>query len=168
MAELRVRTIDESELDTVLAQDIDFEGTIEFSEPLLVKGSVRGDIKTPSDLFIANGARVNADITAARVSIKGTVQGDVTASERVELFSGAAIVGNVATPDLIVQSGSHFTGRCEMPGGPDGSSPEEGGRGNRSVDGDGAGYTGNGESGSSGDPGGGARSDDSTAEGGSR
>ncbi|MFP4152486.1 MAG: polymer-forming cytoskeletal protein [Alkalispirochaeta sp.] len=158
MAELRVRTIDESELDTVLAQDIDFEGTIEFAEPLLVKGRVRGDIKTPSDLFIADGARVNADITAARVSVKGTVQGDVNASERVELFSGAAIVGNVATPDLIVQSGSHFTGRCEMPGGPDGAPAGEG------ASGDGAG--GSGDTGRDATTKGGARSGSESDEGG--
>ena len=121
MAELRVRTIEESELDTVLAPDIDFEGTIEFSEPLLVKGAVRGEIKTESDLFIADSARLQANISAARVSVKGTVQGDIDASERIELFSGAAIVGNVSSPDLIIQSGSHYTGYCAMPGGPDGN-----------------------------------------------
>lgn len=119
MAELRVRTIDESELDTVLAPDIEFEGTIEFTEPLLIKGSVRGEVKTQSDLFVADSARVDANITAARVSVKGTVRGDVEASERIELFSGAAIVGNVSSPDLIIQSGSHFTGRCTMPDGPE-------------------------------------------------
>jgi len=166
MAELRVRTIDESELDTVLAQDIDFEGTIEFSEPLLVKGSVRGDIKTPSDLFIADGARVNADISASRVSIKGTVQGDVNASERVELFSGAAIVGNVATPDLIVQSGSHFTGRCEMPGGPDG--PAEGESITAGGSGGGSRLDSATPSGTDGAPDSTPESDTSTTEGGSR
>lgn len=115
MAELRVRTIDESELDTVLAEDIDFEGTIEFVEPLLVKGAVRGEIRSTSDLFIAESARVNADVQAGRVTVKGSVRGDVDAAERIELFSGASIVGNVRTPDLIVQSGSRLSGRCEMP-----------------------------------------------------
>ena len=115
MAELRVRTIDESELDTVLAEDIDFEGTIEFVEPLLVKGSVHGEIRSTSDLFIAESALVNADVQAGRVTVKGAVRGDVDASERIELFSGASIVGNVRTPDLIVQSGSRLSGRCEMP-----------------------------------------------------
>ncbi len=115
MAELRVRTIDESELDTVLAEDIDFEGTIEFVEPLLIKGSVHGEIRSTSDLFIAESAHVNADVQAGRVTVKGAVRGDVDASERIELFSGASIVGNVRTPDLIVQSGSRLSGRCEMP-----------------------------------------------------
>ncbi|MFA7566500.1 MAG: polymer-forming cytoskeletal protein [Alkalispirochaeta sp.] len=116
MAELRIRTIDESELDTVLASDIEFEGTVEFSRPLLIKGVVNGTIKTESDLYISDSAQVNADISAGRVSVKGTIRGDVDASERIELFSGATIVGNIASPDLIIQSGSHFTGKCVMPG----------------------------------------------------
>ena len=115
MAELRVRTIDESQLETVLAHDIEFVGTIEFSEPLLIKGNVRGEIKSESDLFVAESARIDADIRAARVSVKGVVVGDIDASERIELFSGAGIEGNIRTPDLVVQSGSSLTGRCEMP-----------------------------------------------------
>jgi cytoskeletal protein CcmA (bactofilin family) len=123
MADLRVRTIDEAELDTVLAHDIEFEGTIEFSQPLLVKGSVSGAIRTESDLYVSDTAQIAADITAARVSVKGTVRGDIDATERIELFSGAAIIGNITSPDLIIQSGSHFTGKCAMPDGPDGSTP---------------------------------------------
>ncbi len=123
MAELRVRTIDESELDTVLAHDIEFEGTIEFSQPLLVKGSVSGAIKTESDLYVSDTAEIAANISAARVSVKGTVRGDIDATERIELFSGATIVGNITSPDLIIQSGSHFTGKCAMPDGTGGSVP---------------------------------------------
>jgi len=114
MAELRVRSIDESELDTVLADDIQFEGRIEFSDPLLVKGAVQGEIVSSSDLYIAENAVVRADIEASRVSIKGTIHGDVRATGRVELFSGARLTGNVFTPDLIVQSGSRFSGHCDM------------------------------------------------------
>ena len=114
MVELRVRTIDESELETVLAEDLEFNGTIEFGEPLLVKGRLSGEVHAQSDLFIAASAEVEADVVAARVSVKGTIRGDITASERIELFSGATIGGNIRTPDLIVQSGSTFTGTCRM------------------------------------------------------
>ncbi len=47
--------------------------------------------------------------------MKGTIQGNVDAMSRIELFSGAQIIGNIRTPDLIVQSGSRLTGKCEMP-----------------------------------------------------
>lgn len=126
MAELRIRTIDESELDTVLAEDFDFEGVIEFQEPLLVKGSLRGEIRAASDLFISESAHLTADIQAARVSVKGRVEGDIDASERVEMFASARVQGNVRTPDLIVQSGSRFSGRCEMPDDPSATVPTRG------------------------------------------
>ncbi len=115
MANLRVRTIDESDLDTVLAEDFSFEGKIEFDEPLLVKGRVAGELKTDSDLFVAESARVEADIRARRVSVKGAVTGDVNAIERIELFAGAVLHGNIETPDLIIQSGCRFSGQCSMP-----------------------------------------------------
>lgn len=114
MADLRVRTIDESELDTILAADVEFEGDVEFDRPLLVKGTVRGTITSPSDLYVSEGASIEANVTARRVSVKGAVVGDVTASNRIELFSDASLHGNIRTPDLIIQSGSHFTGSCNM------------------------------------------------------
>lgn len=117
MANLRVRTIDESELDTVLAEDFSFDGTVEFDEPLVVKGHISGELKTESDLFVAENATVEANIRARRISLKGTVRGDVTALERIEIFTGATLQGNIETPDVIIQSGSHFTGRCVMPAG---------------------------------------------------
>lgn len=115
MANLRIRTIDESELDTVLAEDFTFEGTIQFQEPLVVKGRVSGELKTESDLFVAESATMEANVEARRVSLKGTLRGDVRALERIEIFSGATLHGNIETPDVIIQSGSRFTGRCVMP-----------------------------------------------------
>lgn len=114
MADLKVRTIDESELDTILAADVEFDGDVQFDRPLLVKGTVKGTIQTESDLFVAEGARVEANVTARRVSVKGLVVGDVRASNRIELFSDSTLEGNIRTPDLIVQSGSKFTGKCDM------------------------------------------------------
>lgn len=115
MANLRVRTIDESELDTVLAEDFSFDGTINFDEPLVVKGHVSGELKTESDLYVAESATLDANVKARRISLKGTLHGDVNALERIEIFSGATLQGNIETPDVIIQSGSHFTGRCVMP-----------------------------------------------------
>ena len=117
MADLRVRRIDESDLDSVLAEDFEFEGEIHFEKPLLVKGHVSGQISSESDLFISEGAIVDASVSAHRVSVKGTVRGDVSAEDRIELFASSRLEGNIATPDLIVQSGCMLNGKCSMPGG---------------------------------------------------
>lgn len=114
MSDLRIRNIDESTLQTVLAEDIDFDGELSFSEPLLIKGSVKGTITSETDLYINDGAVVDATVQARKVSVKGEVQGDIRALERLELFSTARITGNVQAPDLIVQSGCRLNGSCRM------------------------------------------------------
>ena len=114
MTEMRIRSIDESTLQTVLAEDIDFDGEIHFSEPLLIKGSLRGKVVSDTDLYINADAVVAARVEARKVSVKGEVQGDIFATDRLELFSSARVTGNVHTPDLIVQSGCRLNGSCTM------------------------------------------------------
>ncbi len=114
MAELRVRTIDESELTTVLAEDFEFDGTVEFIDPLLVKGKLAGEVRSQSEFYISASAQLQANVAASRISVKGRVTGDLVATERIELFDGATITGNITTPDLIVQSGGVLQGTCTM------------------------------------------------------
>ncbi len=114
MTEMRIRSIDESTLQTVLAEDIDFDGEIHFSEPLLIKGHVKGKVVSETDLYINADAVVAARIEARKVSVKGEVQGDIHAKSRLELFASARVTGNVHTPELIVQSGCLLNGSCTM------------------------------------------------------
>jgi cytoskeletal protein CcmA (bactofilin family) len=115
MSDLRIRAIDESTLETVLAEDIDFDGELRFSEPLLIRGRVKGTIVSDTDLYINASANVEATIEAGKVSVKGTVSGDIYAKSRLELFSSARVTGNVRTNDLIMQSGCRLNGSCQMP-----------------------------------------------------
>lgn len=114
MADLRIKSIDESTLVTVLAEDIDFDGELRFAEPLLIKGNVKGTVLSDTDLFVNPEATVNATIEAGKVSVKGRVTGDIHAKTRLELFATARIEGNIRTPDLIVQSGCTLNGSCDM------------------------------------------------------
>jgi len=114
MAELRIKNIDESEIDTVLAEDVEFEGELEFNQPLLVKGRFKGEIRSAGALFINETADVEAKVEASTISVKGRLKGDAIARKRLELFSSSRLEGSVHTPDLIVQSGCLFNGTCRM------------------------------------------------------
>ncbi len=114
MAELQIQSIDESEIDTILAEDIDFTGTLEFSEPLMVKGRFKGDIISSSDLYIGKDAQVQAQIEANLVSLKGKVKGNIDAHQRVELFSTASVEGDITSPDMVMESGCQLNGTCKM------------------------------------------------------
>ncbi len=116
MSEVSRKPIDEEELDTVLAEDIDFEGEMSFEKPLLVKGRFRGSIHAQGDLFVSRSANIDAEVNGQLVSVKGRLAGKVRAAKRVELFAHALLEGDVETPDLIMQSGGRFNGTCRMSG----------------------------------------------------
>ena len=58
MAEVRIKDIDEHEIDTILAEDIDFEGHLTFKKPLMIKGKFKGEIASTSSLYIGEKAYV--------------------------------------------------------------------------------------------------------------
>lgn len=117
MPDWRVKSIDESEIDTVLAADVELEGELTFDTTVLIKGRFSGEISSTGDLFINENAAVDATVRAKRITVRGSLNGELEALERVELFDTATVSGKINTPDLIVQSGCRFNGTCSMNGG---------------------------------------------------
>jgi len=116
MAEVRIKDIDEHEVDTILADDIDFEGQLTFKKPLMIKGKFRGEIRSESALYVGEKAVVEAKVESSLVSSKGRIKGDITGHSRVELASTANVDGDITTPDFVVESGCKFNGHCNMSG----------------------------------------------------
>lgn len=98
----------------MIGPGITIRGTITGDEDLLVEGRVEGAVQISRDLQIAEGARVNATVEAAAVTVRGRLVGDVAAAEGVVVEGGAVLVGNVTTSRLVVADGAHFKGRVQM------------------------------------------------------
>ena len=114
MNDAKIPDFNEEDMDTILAEDIDFTGELSFKKPLMIKGRFSGEIKASSDLFVGDQAVVVAKVEAGQVSSKGRIKGDVYARRRIELFSTASMEGDLATPDLVIESGCRFNGICSM------------------------------------------------------
>ncbi|MDP3178705.1 MAG: polymer-forming cytoskeletal protein, partial [Spirochaetaceae bacterium] len=110
MTEVQITAIDEEQLDTVLAGDVEFAGEMTFSKPLMIKGKVSGVIRSESDLYVDEKAVVEADIVANVVSVKGNVKGNISARERVELFASSTVAGDVIAPQVTMETGCRFNG----------------------------------------------------------
>jgi cytoskeletal protein CcmA (bactofilin family) len=102
MAEVRIKDIDEHEVDTILAEDIDFEGHLSFKKPLMIKGKFKGEIKSTSALYVGEKAYLEAKVEANLISSKGKIRGDMVGHSRVELFSTAQVDGDINAPDFVV------------------------------------------------------------------
>ena len=114
MTEVQINAVDEELLDTVLAVDVEFSGSMTFKKPFMIKGRVSGQIRSSSELYIDEKAVVEADIQAAVVSVKGVVKGNIAARERVELFATGSVHGDVTAPTVTMETGCRFNGACKM------------------------------------------------------
>jgi cytoskeletal protein CcmA (bactofilin family) len=114
MSDVRIKKLDENEIDTILADDIDFQGVLSFDKPLMIKGKFRGEIKASGDLYIGQDALVEATIEANLVSARGEIRGDVIARSAVELYATAKVTGDIVTPSLEIEGGCRFNGHCRM------------------------------------------------------
>lgn len=99
---------------TFLGANVTLEGTITGSEPIVVEGTVRGNINLSADLRVGTKARVEATVHARNVMVEGKLTGDVSADDRVELVASAVVDGNIKAPKIIVAEGAKFRGNVDM------------------------------------------------------
>ena len=108
--------MEDADFDTILSPDIDFTGSLRFEKPFLIRGKVSGEINATGLLVVDEEAVVNANINALKVLIRGQVKGDVTAVEKVEVTVTGRLAGNVTAPEILMETGCIFNGRCTMVG----------------------------------------------------
>ena len=99
---------------TFVGPNITIEGTLSGSEPVLIEGNVRGNIKLSGSLHIGTKARVEATVHARNVVVEGKLDGDLSADDRVELVASATVNGNIKAPKIIVAEGAKFRGSVDM------------------------------------------------------
>ena len=105
---------DEDDFDTVMAEDINFSGSIFFEKPFMIKGSVDGSIDSKSDLLIDATAFVRANITTDRVYIRGKVEGNIDAKRLIYVSSTGSVTGDISAAQVVLEPGSAFSGKCTM------------------------------------------------------
>ena len=94
-----------------------FKGVLRFTETLCIRGTFKGTIEESGDLIVDKGASVEADrISVASLSVYGTVSGSVFAEDKVDMFSGAEVKGDVSAARIRIADGVLFEGQCSMTG----------------------------------------------------
>ena len=79
-----------------------------------IDGRFEGRVLLVDQLQIGPKARIRTDINATSVVVEGVVIGNISASRRILLLSTARVLGDVKTPELIIQDGVILEGRCTI------------------------------------------------------
>ncbi|MDR2445592.1 MAG: polymer-forming cytoskeletal protein [Spirochaetaceae bacterium] len=114
MTDIHNDVLEDDDFDTVLSPDIDFAGTLTFEKSFLVRGKINGEIDATGILLIDENAIVEADIRADKVIIRGLVKGNITAAERIEITQTGRLEGNINSPEINIETGCVFNGKCTM------------------------------------------------------
>ena len=96
-----------------LGKDTAFEGTLTFTGGLRVDGQFQGEITTGGTLIIGETAVIRGDIHASCVLVSGEIHGNTIADERIEIFTPARIFGDIQSPEVVMDAGAVFEGKCQ-------------------------------------------------------
>jgi cytoskeletal protein CcmA (bactofilin family) len=96
-----------------IGKSVQVRGEVKGSEDLTVEGFVEGTITlADSRLTIGSHAKVHADVAARDVVVLGELNGNIVAAGRVELRSGAMLLGDIQASRLSIEE--IFKGKVDL------------------------------------------------------
>jgi cytoskeletal protein CcmA (bactofilin family) len=90
------------------------EGRLDSPGTLRIDSEVKGTITSASTLIVGEDGRVDGELTGNVVIIEGRLDGTVRAHNKVALQPKAIVTGDIETPNLMIEPGAVFDGRCHV------------------------------------------------------
>ncbi|OPX98503.1 MAG: Polymer-forming cytoskeletal [Syntrophorhabdus sp. PtaB.Bin047] len=109
-----IREIQEGQITTVVAEDLEIKGSIRFKSSVMLKGVFEGEIFSEGLLVVGPTAHVTASINTKTLISHGSITGNVVAGEQIVLKNTATHNGDLNTPFVMIENGAVFNGSCVM------------------------------------------------------
>ncbi|MDY6935165.1 MAG: polymer-forming cytoskeletal protein [Spirochaetota bacterium] len=100
--------------NNVIGENSYFAGAFHINGSLRIDGRFEGKYLQAEQLYIGPDGKIKTNINAISVIVEGLVIGNINASNRVLLMPTARILGDIKTPELIIQNGVILEGRCTI------------------------------------------------------
>ena len=104
----------EIEANSRIGENSVFEGSFAVRGNMRIDGVFEGKALLVDQLQVGPTGRVKTDVEATSVVVEGIVIGNISASRRILLLSTARVLGDLKTPELIIQDGVILEGRCTI------------------------------------------------------
>jgi cytoskeletal protein CcmA (bactofilin family) len=91
-----------------------FEGKFAIKGAIRIDGKFEGEALIVDKVFIGPKGKVKSNIKASSVVVEGILIGNIQATNRVLLLPTSKILGDIQTPELIIQNGTILEGRCAI------------------------------------------------------
>lgn len=101
-------------INSIIGDGTCFRGDLDLQGLLRIDGDFEGNIRTEGRILVGRGGRARCLIEADTVVVGGVVKGDIRAATKVVLLSTCIMIGNIRTPQLIVEEGVLLHGHCTV------------------------------------------------------
>jgi cytoskeletal protein CcmA (bactofilin family) len=98
-------------------------GRIETDGDVIVLGRVEGSIVSGGVVIITPTGVAVAEIGATRADVQGVVIGNIVGTERIDVASGARVVGDLRAPEVQIAADATIEGRVDRLGAMAGEAP---------------------------------------------
>ncbi|RKY02740.1 MAG: polymer-forming cytoskeletal protein [Spirochaetes bacterium] len=102
------------ERENKIGENSYFSGKFAVRGTIRIDGRFEGEALIVDKVIIGPKGRVKTNIIASSVVIEGVLIGNIQASNRVLLLPTSRILGDIQTPELIIQNGTILEGRCTI------------------------------------------------------
>jgi cytoskeletal protein CcmA (bactofilin family) len=102
------------DIKTVIAEDVEINGSIKCTGGIRLGGKVNGDVTTAGDVLVEKTSAVKGNMAGNSIVVMGLIKGNITAKERIELKGSAKVAGDIKAKRLVVEEGVTLVGKMEI------------------------------------------------------
>lgn len=101
-------------LVSVIAKGTFWKGDLESEGSIHAFGRVEGSLRAKEDIWVADGADINASVQARRVIVGGSISGSIRAVDRFEALPQCLVNADIQAPIFVVHEGANISGTMKM------------------------------------------------------
>ena len=103
---------DSLESNSIIGEGSYFKGEFTLQGTLRVDGCYEGEKLEVDNIIIGQTGKIKSNVKSVSAVIEGIVIGNIEASSRVMLMPTSRVLGEIRTPELIIQNGVVLEGLC--------------------------------------------------------
>jgi cytoskeletal protein CcmA (bactofilin family) len=104
-----------TDTNTCIGEGIEITGELKFTDAIRVETRISGKIISDfGNLVVGERSHIQATIEVGAIEVLGTVEGTIVAKYKVQIRAGARVMGDIFTPDLNIEQGAYFEGKCRV------------------------------------------------------